>query len=109
MDDLKKQISVTFEEDVGEEPQKMTVEITQAEDDLEEVGEPEKYEFKFNKVLCDENEESRIRSEVGIKQLQYTRHEFVKTSEVNAMITEAIQTVFDRLHQKEKAALGQKA
>jgi hypothetical protein len=84
----------------------MTVEVTQAEDEIEEIGEPEKFEFKFSKVLHDENEEARIRGELGIKQLQYTRHEFVKISEVNAMITEAMQTVFDRLHLKEKAAMG---
>lgn len=43
-----------------------------------------------------------------MKEIEYTSHEFVKMNEVGHLITEAIQGVYDKIHQKDRTTQANK-
>lgn len=51
-------------------------------------------------------EEHELRGDMHLKQIEYSKHEFVKMNEVGLLITEAIQSVLDKLQEKEKLAIA---
>ena len=91
--------AVSFQEDAvmlqGPPEQKADSEKEEAEEYQRD------YEFISRKQLRTQEEDLLLASELTQKRLEYHQHEFVKMNEVGALITEAGQTVLDKLQSKE--------
>ena len=60
------------------------------------------YRFETKKNVKSELQQERMRDEYRKKEIEYVQHEFVKMNEVGSLITEAIQGVLDKIHQKDR-------
>lgn len=91
--------SVSFQQDAielqGPPEQKADGESEEAEEYRRD------YEFISRKQLRSQEEDLLLASELTQRRLEYHQHEFVKMNEVGVLITEAVQTVLDKLQSKE--------
>lgn len=53
-------------------------------------------------MLRPELEDQKLKNELAIKQMNYSKHEFVKVNEVGHLITEAMQNLLDKISQEKK-------
>lgn len=58
--------------------------------------------FASKVVLRPELEDQKLKNELAIKQMNYSKHEFVKVNEVGHLITEAMQNLLDKISQEKK-------
>jgi hypothetical protein len=67
---------------------------------------PKPFLFKSKLQFSSDLEEQELRGDLHLKHIEYSKHEFIKMNEVGLMITEAIQSVLDKLQEKEKLAIA---
>ena len=65
------------------------------------------YESKV--VLRPELEDQKLKNELTIKQMNFSKHEFVKVNEVGLLITEAMQGLLDKISQEKKVTQANKS
>jgi hypothetical protein len=65
--------------------------------------------FESKVVLRPELEDQKLKNELTIKQMNYSKHEFVKVNEVGLLITEAMQGLLDKISQEKKVTQANKS
>jgi len=74
---------------------------------LEELVQ-EVYSFEPQTSLRSAEEDLILNKDLALKEISFTQHKFVKMSEVTRLITEAMQSVMAKIHEKDKITQANK-
>lgn len=52
--------------------------------------------------------EHQLNNDIALKAMNYSKHEFVKMNQVGLLVSEAVQGLLDKMHQKDKTNAANK-